>query len=267
MAMFHRLQSQMQDLPGETAFGHPTRAQVQSVVGTPDYMAPEVYSKDYGKECDWWSVGAIMYEMLYGGPPFSDVTHDPRKTTYRLLHWKQYLRLPPIVSPEARDLLSRLICDRHHRIDADEIRRHPFFMGLDFTKLRNMVAPIQPVVRGPMDTSNFDDFSQVQLRVPRQRGLIEPDDHLQFHNYNYSRDLEMKKPTVEEAFRATASAGQRSYFDHNKSYMYDGSPDGDFSTYAESTDYVHNAQIDSDSPNGNVRCLNFLSFFSATCDR
>ncbi|KAK1396211.1 hypothetical protein POM88_006074 [Heracleum sosnowskyi] len=50
-----------------------------SIVGTPDYIAPEVLlKKGYSLECDWWSLGAIMFEMLVGYPPF--YSDDPMTT-------------------------------------------------------------------------------------------------------------------------------------------------------------------------------------------
>lgn len=58
--------------------------QAYSTVGTLDYMAPEVLlKKGYGMECDWWSLGAIMYEMLIGYPPFC--SDDPRITCRKVI--------------------------------------------------------------------------------------------------------------------------------------------------------------------------------------
>eukprot|EP01084_Bolivina_argentea_P082030 148541_1 len=47
------------------------RKLMYSTVGTPDYIAPEVFSqKGYDKMVDWWSMGVIMFECLVGYPPF-----------------------------------------------------------------------------------------------------------------------------------------------------------------------------------------------------
>ena len=70
--------------------------QAYSTVGTPDYIAPEVLTKTgYGMECDWWSLGAIMYEMMVGYPPF--YSEDPLSTCRKIVNWRSTLRFPPEV--------------------------------------------------------------------------------------------------------------------------------------------------------------------------
>jgi serine/threonine kinase 38 len=62
-------------------------------VGTPDYIAPEVLlKKGYGMECDWWSLGAIMYEMVVGYPPF--YSDDPLTTCRKIVNWRMFLKFP-----------------------------------------------------------------------------------------------------------------------------------------------------------------------------
>lgn len=63
------------------------RAQKFSAVGTPNYIAPEVIMDGfYSEECDWWSVGVILYEMLVGFAPFHspDISSTCRKVHYHL---------------------------------------------------------------------------------------------------------------------------------------------------------------------------------------
>ncbi|KAF1867607.1 hypothetical protein Lal_00050037 [Lupinus albus] len=94
-----------------------------STVGTPDYIAPEVLLKrGYGVE---WSLGAIMYEMLVGYPPF--YADDPLTTCRKIVYWKNHLNFPEEarLTPEAKNLICRLLCDPEHRLGtrgAEEIK-------------------------------------------------------------------------------------------------------------------------------------------------
>ena len=59
-----------------------------STVGTPDYIAPEVFTqKGYGQEVDWWSLGIIMFEMMIGYPPF--FSNSSSETCRKILNWNQ----------------------------------------------------------------------------------------------------------------------------------------------------------------------------------
>lgn len=135
------------------------RALAYSTVGTPDYIAPEVFSsKGYGKECDWWSLGTILYEMLVGYPPF--VAESYAETYQKISKWRESLRFPPevFVSPAAEHFIRRLLCDAEHRLGrhgAAEVKSHPFFAGIDWETLRSTIAPWIPQLKSMADTSNF----------------------------------------------------------------------------------------------------------------
>ncbi|PKA63648.1 Serine/threonine-protein kinase [Apostasia shenzhenica] len=164
-----------------------------STVGTPDYIAPEVLlKKGYGMECDWWSLGAIMYEMLIGCPPF--YSDDPITTCRKIVRWRYHLKFPEDVriSSEAKDLICRLLCDVEHRIGsagADQIKGHAWFKGVEWDKLYEMEAAFKPEVNSKLDTQNFLKFDEMDSPTstcsgPTRKMLLDPKD-LSFVGYTY----------------------------------------------------------------------------------
>ncbi|KAG4210331.1 hypothetical protein ERO13_A02G039700v2 [Gossypium hirsutum] len=141
-----------------------------STVGTPDYIAPEVLlKKGYGMECDWWSLGAIMYEMLVGYPPF--YSDEPMSTCRKIVNWRTHLKFPEEakLSPEAKDLISKLLCNVEQRLGtkgAHEIKIHPWFKGIEWDKLYQMKAAFIPEVNDELDTQNFEKFEEADNQIP-----------------------------------------------------------------------------------------------------
>ncbi|TYI66887.1 hypothetical protein E1A91_D09G258600v1 [Gossypium mustelinum] len=141
-----------------------------STVGTPDYIAPEVLlKKGYGMECDWWSLGAIMYEMLVGYPPF--YSDEPMSTCRKIVNWRTHLKFPEEakLSPEAKDLISKLLCNVEQRLGtkgANEIKAHPWFKGIEWDKLYQMKAAFIPEVNDELDTQNFEKFEEADNQIP-----------------------------------------------------------------------------------------------------
>ncbi|RXN17824.1 serine threonine- kinase 38-like isoform X2 [Labeo rohita] len=164
-----------------------------STVGTPDYIAPEVFMQTgYNKLCDWWSLGVIMYEMLIGYPPFCSET--PQETYRKVMNWRETLTFPPEVpiSERAKDLILRYCTDAENRIGSgsvDEIKSHPFFESVDWEHIRERPAAISIDIKSIDDTSNFDDFPESDILQP-VTNVTEPDFKSKdwvFLNYTYKR--------------------------------------------------------------------------------
>lgn len=129
--------------------------------GTIEYMAPEILMRvGHNKAVDWWSLGALTYDMLTGGPPF---TADNRKKTIDKI-LKGRLTLPSFLSMEARDLIKRLL-KRHVETrlgagpeDACEIKQHSFFRSFnwDLVYARQLEPPYKPNITSEDDVSLFD---------------------------------------------------------------------------------------------------------------
>ncbi|XP_038054827.1 citron Rho-interacting kinase-like isoform X3 [Patiria miniata] len=179
-------------------------------VGTPDYVAPEVLmsmnSKEgtYGLECDWWSLGIVAYEMLFGKTPF---TEDSIVVTYsNIMDFKNKLKFPsvPEVSHHAKNLMQNLLSDKLNRLGYEGLGCHPFFSSIEWATLRQSVPPFVPTVTSVDDTSNFDDFDPEPLRVHfnfNKPGFSGRD--LPFIGFTYTKEL--ASITAVEHLRNTAN--------------------------------------------------------------
>ncbi|XP_016074886.1 PREDICTED: lethal(3)malignant brain tumor-like protein 1 [Miniopterus natalensis] len=133
--------------------------------GTPEYLAPEVLRKEpYDRAVDWWCLGAVLYEMLHGLPPF--YSRDVSQMYDNILH--QPLQIPGGRTVAACDLLQALLHkDKKQRLgskaDFIEIKNHVFFSPINWDDLyhKRLTPPFNPNVAGPADLKHFDpEFTQ-----------------------------------------------------------------------------------------------------------
>ncbi|KAK6606346.1 Serine/threonine-protein kinase cbk1 [Botrytis cinerea] len=175
-------------------FGNRTLA--RSVVGTSQYMAPEVVRGElYDARCDWWSVAVILYECLYGHTPFLAEEGGRQQTKMNILNHKTTFQFPSRPSSplqisrhntRLRILSSKLRLRRSLRLpnDGEDIKAHKWFREIQWDRIHLMPPPFIPNIKSMDDTHYFDeeepisDFSEsvasVQPTVQQITDALKP---------------------------------------------------------------------------------------------
>uniref|UniRef100_A0A3B4BC16 Non-specific serine/threonine protein kinase n=1 Tax=Periophthalmus magnuspinnatus TaxID=409849 RepID=A0A3B4BC16_9GOBI len=149
--------------------------------GTIEYMAPEILTRlGHNRAVDWWSLGALMYDMMTGSPPFT--AENRKKTIDKILKCK--INLPPYLTIDARDLLKKLLKKSpaqrlgSSKADCADIQKHPFFRHINWDDLlsKKVEPPYKPQLHSEEDVSQFD------TRFTRQTPVDSPDDTTLSHS-------------------------------------------------------------------------------------
>ncbi|XP_053569879.1 serine/threonine-protein kinase greatwall isoform X2 [Bombina bombina] len=156
--------------PSETPYRTPKSvrrggapAEIEKVLGTPDYLAPELLlGKTHGPSVDWWALGVCLFEFLTGIPPFNDET--PAQVFQNILKrdipWPEDDETLSVNAQGAIDLL--LTIDIAKRAGLKELKVHPLFHGIVWEDLHKQPMPFIPQPDDETDTTYFEARNNAQ---------------------------------------------------------------------------------------------------------
>ncbi|KAF9008886.1 kinase-like domain-containing protein [Cyathus striatus] len=135
-----------------------------SFVGTEEYIAPEVIAaQGHTAAVDWWTLGILIYEMIYATTPFKGAERNETFSNIRLKAVQ--FRDTPKISHAAKDCVVRLL-DKNEktrlgsRTGASEVKQHKWFMKINWGLLRNTRPPIIPTSSNGLDAVNFRNLKE-----------------------------------------------------------------------------------------------------------
>ncbi|XP_042874592.1 serine/threonine-protein kinase greatwall-like isoform X2 [Penaeus japonicus] len=141
----------------------PPIASESRILGTPDYLAPELLLRlGHGPAVDWWALGVCLFEFMTGIPPFND--ESPEAVFHNILQrdipWPEG---EESLSPLAVEMIDKLLAyDPKVRADFEYLRSNPMYTGVNWSDLRNMEAPFVPQPDDAMDTTYFEARNNIQ---------------------------------------------------------------------------------------------------------
>mmetsp|Transcript_29019 Transcript_29019/g.42369 ORF Transcript_29019/g.42369 Transcript_29019/m.42369 type:complete len:810 (-) Transcript_29019:266-2695(-) len=162
-----------------------------TLCGTPLYLAPEVIlSRGHDKGADYWSLGVLIYEMIFGGTPFFD-NHIDQITLFKRIVRGQFMFPPVNSSSESQDLIKRLMEKRPtERLGTFakghlDISEHPWFAGIDFNKVqkKEMKAPWVPKIKNALDVGHFDSWDHLEDATKKKSQPLSPREQKKFEGF------------------------------------------------------------------------------------
>ncbi|XP_042223034.1 serine/threonine-protein kinase greatwall-like isoform X2 [Homarus americanus] len=141
---------------------HPVGSESR-ILGTPDYLAPELLLHlGHGPAVDWWALGVCLFEFMTGVPPFNDET--PEAVFHNILHrdipWPEG---DEALSEAAIETVDRLLAyDPKLRADFEAIKHSSLFSCINWANLMDIQAPFVPQPDDAMDTTYFEARNNIQ---------------------------------------------------------------------------------------------------------
>ena len=154
-----------------------------SFVGTEEYIAPEVIrGHGHNASVDWWTLGILLYEMLFGFTPFKGDTIN--KTFANILTKDITFPNNNPISRACKDLIKKLLIKNEakrlgSKMGAADIKKHPFFKRTQWSLLRNQEPPLIPVL-----SENGYEFTELSANTMTSKPNTKEDKY----SHNSSRD-------------------------------------------------------------------------------
>lgn len=185
---------------------------LHSIIGTPEYCAPEILNGEpYTRNCDWYSLGCLVYDMLVGKPPYTGANH--KVILNKIQMEKNGPRIPYYLSDGMKDWLGALLKkdlkkrwdvdrywapqpkssqqqqERRKKKKAGQERTSPYtshfiFRKVNWSKMHDEQGPIVPVITNPELAENFDEeFTSLPFEEAQEGREIPKSD--MFNGFSY----------------------------------------------------------------------------------